>query len=115
MKTLEPTEDQIQVAILDWLRRTVDCVAFHIPNGGARSKATGALMKRLGVLAGAPDLCVLMADETGPLTVFIEVKRKGGYQTESQREFETKCREYGHDYIVARSLDDVREWFGDVA
>lgn len=110
-RAILPSEDQIQASIVDWLRRCIDCVVFHIPNGGARSKATGAMLKRQGVLAGAPDLCVITADETGPITLFIEVKTKTGHLSESQREFRDRCLGYGIHYLVARDLDDVRAWF----
>jgi hypothetical protein len=46
---------------------------FAIPNGAARDKATGALLKREGVKAGVPDLCLPVA-RGGFNGLFIELK-----------------------------------------
>ena len=113
MKPPIATEAQIQFAIVDWLRRTMDCFVFHIPNGGARNAITGAMLKRQGVVAGVADICVLFQHEGEPRTLFIEVKKKGGYLSDAQREFKAQCERYGHDYLLARSLDEVREWWGE--
>ncbi|HXE84102.1 MAG TPA: hypothetical protein VN513_12305 [Gemmatimonadales bacterium] len=42
--------------------------------------------------------------------VFIEVKRPvGGVQSEAQKVFERACRGCGQRYILARSVDDIRD------
>jgi hypothetical protein len=46
----------------------------------------------------------------GPSPLWIECKSSDGRQSEAQREFELEVTEAGHDYLVARSIDDVREW-----
>lgn len=49
-----------QRTVVEWCElRRVPC--FHIPNGGSRNKAEAANLKRQGVMAGVPDLCVPVA------------------------------------------------------
>lgn len=59
---------------------------FHIPNGGARSAATGARMKAEGVKRGVPDICLPVP--RGSFTaLYIELKRQdgGGKATDEQK------------------------------
>lgn len=57
----------------------------HIPNGGYRSKRTAAQLKRMGVKAGVPDLCLPVA-RGGFHGLYIELKRVGaGAVSPSQR------------------------------
>lgn len=58
-----PTEDAEQAAVIAWAQFSVGrwpelAYLFHIPNGGARDAVTGAMLKRAGVQAGVPDLCL---------------------------------------------------------
>ena len=111
MRSLHPSEAQIQAAIVDWLRRVMRCEVFHIPNGGARDKREAAKLKWQGVQAGVSDLCVLWNEQGEPRACFIEVKTAKGRLSESQIEWRERVKALGHDYIVARSLDDVRLFF----
>lgn len=45
----------------------------HIPNGGARSKATAGRLKAEGVKAGIPDIC-LPVPKNGYGALYIELK-----------------------------------------
>lgn len=63
---INPTEDQEQATVVDWANRTSGIdprrgLLLHVPNGGARSPATGARMRRLGVRPGVPDLLLPVA------------------------------------------------------
>jgi hypothetical protein len=40
---------------------------------------------------------------------FLEVKRKGTYQSPEQKEFEKRAQQAGALYAVVRSIDDVRD------
>ena len=53
---------------------------------------------------GLPDIQVLTKEG---FSVFLEVKRKGSYQSPDQKEFEAKCKERGIEYYVVRSISDV--------
>jgi hypothetical protein len=56
-------EQTIQRAVFEHLavRRAPGTFAFHVPNGGWRSRAEAAILKGLGVVAGVPDV-ILVCD-----------------------------------------------------
>lgn len=54
-------EDAEQKAFVQWFRTQYPAHAqlcFHIPNGGLRSKREAATLKKLGVVAGIPDIFI---------------------------------------------------------
>jgi hypothetical protein len=55
----------------------------HIPNGGARSKATAGRLKAAGVKAGVPDIC-LPVPRHGFHGLYIELKWGKNKATEEQ-------------------------------
>jgi hypothetical protein len=59
-------EQTIQRAVIEHLavRRTPRTFAFHVPNGGARSKIEAAILKGLGVVAGVPDVIAIRDGRT---------------------------------------------------
>lgn len=58
--------DALADELLDLRLRSI----FHVPNGGARSAVTGAMLKRQGVRAGVPDIiCPAMGKTGGPLAI----------------------------------------------
>jgi len=97
-------DEQItQVQIIHWLRwHKYFC--FAIPNGEYRNKVTGAILKRQGVLAGCPDIEIILNDGK---VLWIEVKSKKGVQSDSQKMFQKELEDRGHKYYIVRSLDDV--------
>jgi hypothetical protein len=42
------------------LRLPREAFTFHVPMGGKRSAATGSLLKRMGAVAGFPDVAILL-------------------------------------------------------
>lgn len=107
---MKATEAQIQGAIVEWLRYS-GYLTFHIPNGGLRGKREAAKLKWQGVLAGVPDLAVIWQELGEARLCFIEVKTASGRLSEDQSDFRNKVNAIGFDYIIARSLDDVMQWF----
>ena len=101
-----PTEDQIQKAVAAWLRVIrPPWMWLHIPNGGARSERTGALMKALGVRPGAPDL---MIDAGHCGTFYVELKTQQGRQQPTQKDFQREVEALGSQYAICRSLRAVQ-------
>lgn len=45
-----------------------------------------------------------------PLILWIECKSNSGKQTEDQRRFQEEVEAQGHDYLVVRDVDTLREW-----
>lgn len=49
-------EYRLQISCCTWFRyRWPKVIAYHVPNGERRDKATGAKLKAMGALAGIPD------------------------------------------------------------
>jgi hypothetical protein len=92
-----PTEEQEQVAVARWLRR--NRVLFtHPPNGMHRTKSAGARLKRLGVIAGVPDLLIFSPAPAFPEArgVAIEMKRRSrGMVSLNQERFHRALEEAG--------------------
>lgn len=114
---LIPTEHQEQVAVIQWWEiyaasRGIDPrLLFAIPNGGARSKRTGAMLKAEGVRAGCPDLMLAMINATvHGITwpgMFIELKAEDGSVQATQREFAKLVRKAGYKVILAWGADEA--------
>lgn len=102
-----PTEDQLHVGVVAWLRVVVwEGEFFHPPNGGWRAKKTASLLKRMGAKPGVPDL-VFWALPRCPLA-YVELKREDGRLSDTQETFKATCESNGVPYHVIKS-DDVRE------
>lgn len=84
-RTIRRPEQQIHKAVAEHLRlRAVPgLVWWHTPNGGARSKAEGAIFKAMGVRAGVSDFIFVHNNRIYAL----ELKAEGGRATESQLKF----------------------------
>jgi hypothetical protein len=123
-------EHNIQAACVRWFgyaHPELRGLLFAVPNGGARSKATAGRLKAEGVVAGVSDLILLVPRNTNPSieeygtvtleidgqipeiwyhALCIEMKKKGGYQSPEQKEWQKKVEGHGYKYAVCRSLDE---------
>lgn len=107
-KVVRHIEDGIHRSIVHWLRAVLPgSLVLHVPNA-PRSAIAGARLKGLGMLAGAPDLLVLLREGQG---IWIEVKAPKGRLSPAQHAFADKCHSLDWPVIVARSVDDVRAAF----
>lgn len=105
------TEHQIQVACVNWFRKQhPGLLLFAIPNGEARTPATGAKLKQQGVLAGVADLLLLYRGTA----YFIEMKKPGGSQSATQRKFEVQAVEAGGRYFVCKTLAEFQALVGQI-
>ncbi len=105
-------ESNLQQAMVDFFRRAVskrDALLVAVPNGGPRKGVIGILVAE-GMLAGWPDLMLLLRDGR---TVWLEVKIDDGpgqektYLKPRQREVHTEIRALNHPVYVIRSLADL--------
>jgi hypothetical protein len=107
-------ERRTHIALADLLRRVgrADWLWFHVPNGEYRTKETGALLLRMGVMPGVFDL--LLISPTGAHH-WLELKRgaKAGMSL-AQIRFRHELQVRGVPYGVARSFDEavdfLRAW-----
>lgn len=67
----------------------------------------GVALKLEPYVAGIPDRIVLMP---GGRTFLVELKRKGEDPTKVQKAWHEKLVKKGHNVIVLRGADEVREW-----
>ena len=100
-------EDQIHVAILAYLRLNLPPDAtppWHTPNGGSRDARTGAKMKKLGAIAGFPDLAFIYRGKFYAL----EVKTAKGKLGDVQKLWRDWIEAAGGAYAVVKSIDDAK-------
>jgi hypothetical protein len=81
---------------------------FHIPNGGARDRVTGAQLKAAGVKAGVPDLCLPVARH-GWHGLFIELKVGDNEPSAQQVRWLDDLAAQGYLALVCRGWDEARE------
>ncbi|WP_252109074.1 MULTISPECIES: VRR-NUC domain-containing protein [unclassified Halomonas] len=85
-------------------------VTYHVPNGGQRSKATGAAMKRQGVKSGVSDLVVMDA-RGGWHGLYLEFKASAPHTAAlapSQREWLALADERGYCAVLAVGLEEAK-------
>lgn len=68
---------------------------YHIPNGGSRNRIEAANLKRQGVKAGVPDLC-LPAARGKYHGLYIEMKYGKNKASENQEKWIAALREQGY-------------------
>lgn len=81
---------------------------YHIPNGGSRNRLEAANLKRQGVKAGVPDLC-LPVPKDGYHGLYIEMKYGKNKPTDNQEEWMERLRQYGYRTVVCYGADEARE------
>ena len=90
-----------------WIRLAYPkAISFHVANDRKTSPMRGAKLKKMGVLAGVPDIHILWpnADHCG---LFIELKTHKGKLSGTQTEMMGRLRAAGYKYEVCRSLAAV--------
>jgi len=107
----DETEEAIHKAVVQLLMLCAHprLVYYHCANGEARSRATGAKLKAMGVLAGVADLNFVLPDGKA---AFIELKNAKGRQSVEQKEFQRRVEAAGALYEICRSSEEVRRALG---
>lgn len=105
-------EDTIQLAVFEHLRvrGTPGIVFWHTPNGGKRNPISGAILRRLGMLAGVSDVLVLCKGRFCAL----ELKAPGNTPDEAQLEYLDRVNAAGGyaDWCVGldKALAILEKW-----
>lgn len=102
-------ELKIQAECFRWLRhRGVFC--HSIPNeADGRSVVSQRILMSAGLTPGVADFIVWFKHDGRTEVVYIEFKTARGKQSDYQKAFERKCAEWGVEYYLCRSLDDVKK------
>lgn len=81
---------------------------FAIPNGGKRNAAEAAHLKRQGVKAGVPDLCLAVprGEYHG---LYIELKVGKNKPTDNQLGWLRLLRQYGYAVAVCYSAEEAKD------
>ena len=113
MKCNVPSETQEQIALFQWADAMKgQCpeleLMFHVPNEGTKSAARGALMKRMGVKAGVPDIILPVARK--PFHgLAIELKSKVGKPSGIQQVWLDRLREQGWYAAVCHGWQEASQ------
>lgn len=105
------TEHDLQTACVRWFRYTHQSLAlclFAVPNGGARDRTTGAMLKAEGATAGVADLLLLAPSHDGQhhsLAIEMKTTEKGSVQRETQKAWQQAVEATGNRYEVCRDFD----------
>lgn len=107
-------ESRLQIACVKWFRLQYPKAANllnSVPNGGARSAVTGAIIKAEGAVRGVADLELNIA-RGGWFGLKIEMKTEKGRQSPHQRDWQAEIERQGYMYILVRSFEQFRECLG---
>lgn len=81
---------------------------YHIPNGGSRNRIEAANLKRQGVKAGVPDLCLPVA-RGGFHGLYIEMKAGKNTTTDKQDEWLSALQRQGYAVAVCYGWERASE------
>lgn len=112
-------EEQEQIAVFKWAKMQEQAhpelaLMYHIPNGGARNKATAARLKAAGVKSGIPDMC-LPVQKHGYGALYIELKApenkalgvRKGKVSDHQAEMLKRLSNYGNKTVVCYGAEEA--------
>ena len=107
-------EAKIQAEIVKYLiplRRNGSLDFFSVPNEGASNPIRQGQLIAMGLRPGVSDLVIMFPEGR---TVFVEVKNETGTQSKAQIEFEQTCHELGFEFVLVRSVEDVKRILNSV-
>ena len=91
-----------------WLDKT-GVLFYAVPNGGRRSIGEAMNLRRSGLKAGVPDLCVPMASASGKYhALYIEMKAAKGRLSEAQSWWLRELRVRGNAAVVCYSWSEAQ-------
>ncbi len=105
-------EGNEQAALFNWMKLRHPLawrLAYHVPNGGQRHKATAAKLKAQGVKAGVPDISIALA-RGGHHGLYIEFKATPPHDADvaaSQKEWIGALVEQGYKAVVCRGIKEA--------
>ena len=107
------SEAEEQMAVVKWaelMSHKHRCLKwlYHTPNGGSRNIAEAANLKRMGVKAGVPDLC--LPYPSGKYHgLYIEMKTDNGRLSAAQREYLSWLNMAGYYAVCCHGAEEAIE------
>lgn len=104
----EATEQETLIQWCEWQQASHPelKLIYHIPNGGSRNTLEAANLKRQGVKAGVPDLCLPVA-RAGFHGLYIEMKYGRNKTTENQKEWLEELTAQGYFTAVCYGAEEA--------
>ena len=103
-------EREYQMQLVEHIKiRYPNVLMFAIPNDGiAGSKGAiyGMIRKKMGVVAGVPDLFLAHPGKNDKRGLFIEMKREGGKVSQAQKEVHHYLKQY-YDVKVCYNYEEA--------
>ena len=98
-------EDLEQINTVNWFRHNYkELLIFHIPNGEKRDVRTAMKLKKLGVVAGVPDLFIPSHQ------LWVEMKKvKGGVVSQAQKEMIAYLESVGYTVLICKGFEEAKE------
>ena len=108
-KRSEATEQEAVISWCGWQQSQHPelKLLYHIPNGGSRNTLEAANLKRQGVKAGVPDLC-LPVPMNGFHGLYIEMKYGKNKATKAQKEWLEELAAYGYCAAVCHGAEEAK-------
>ena len=110
MKSAESLEQQALIQWAQFQSRTYPelKLLYHVPNGGKRNKVTAIRLKKEGVKAGVPDLC-LPVPKGKWHGLYIEMKAQNGKLSKKQIWWIEQLRQQGYYVAVCYGWEQAKE------
>lgn len=111
LKWIEPSEKEIENAILYYLNAIPDCFAFKVNTMGVYDQQRG-FYRRLSryVLPGTPDIIACVSVDGIGVFVGFEVKTQNGRQSGHQKEFEQRLKDRAHGfYFIVKTVKETED------
>jgi hypothetical protein len=90
--------------------RLIDAIVCHVPNGVNMPMPTAMKLRRMGLLSGVPDLCIMHG---GGKTLWLECKSGTGSVSPKQRDIIDTMRAMGHRVEVVRTIAEALTFSGE--
>lgn len=109
-KRSEATEQETLIQWCGWQQGKYPelKLVYHIPNGGSRNTLEAANLKRQGIKAGVPDLCLPVA-RNGFHGLYIEMKYGRNKTTDNQNEWLEALEEQGYFTAVCYGAEEAEK------
>ncbi|MFV0519754.1 MAG: VRR-NUC domain-containing protein [Lachnospirales bacterium] len=109
-----PLESVEQKLLFEWAKVVSNKhkelnLMYAVPNGGSRNRIEAANLKKQGVKAGVPDICLPVA-RNGFNGLYIELKRQKGSRTSpEQKEWIEQLEQQGYKAVICFGFDEGKK------